>query len=139
MMGAGCEWLVDAYGCDPVALRSGHLLAAIFDRVIDDLSLHPVAAPLWHQFPGEAGVTGVVLLSESHLTCHTYPEHGHAAFNLYCCRPREEWPWANVLRDVLGAADVRVRSALRGDGRTEGRGRLATALSTDPPAVPPSA
>ena len=32
-----------------------------------------------------------VLLSESHLSGHTFPETGFAAINLYCCRPREAW------------------------------------------------
>ena len=36
----------------------------------------------FHQFEPQ-GVTGTVLLAESHLTIHTFPEHGHAAINLY--------------------------------------------------------
>jgi len=33
------------------------------------------------------GVTGLLLLTESHLACDTFPERGFASFNLYCCRP----------------------------------------------------
>jgi len=32
-------------------------------------------------------VTGLLLLTESHLACDTFPERGFASFNLYCCRP----------------------------------------------------
>jgi S-adenosylmethionine decarboxylase len=67
------------------------------------------AEPVWHVFPGEGGVTGMVLLTESHLVCHTYPEHASATFNLYCCRERPEWPWAVRLGELLGASEVTVR------------------------------
>jgi len=71
---------------------------------------------MWHLFPGAGGLTGVVLLRESHLACHTFPETGFAAFNLYCCRPRDRWAWETVLADLLGADDVHVRCEARGVG-----------------------
>ncbi len=58
---------------------------------------------------------GLLLLTESHLACHTFPERGFAAFDLYCCRRSQEWPWAKRLADALGAAEVRVRSVPRGE------------------------
>ena len=69
--------------------------------------------PQWHTFPGEGGVTGLVMLTESHLACHTYPEFGVATFNLYCCRERPAWAWDERLRDMIGARDVQVRSVNR--------------------------
>ncbi len=112
-MQIGTEWLVDAVGCRPEALRDLGSLRALFSRVIDELALTPLHEPAWHVFPGEAGVTGFVLLTESHLAVHTYPEHGAATINLYCCRPRPDWPWRERLAEILGAEDVRVRSVER--------------------------
>ena len=111
----GTEWIVDAHGCDPSSLRSCAGLGRLFARIVDELGLRPVSEPVWHVFPGQGGITGVLLLSESHLACHTFPERGFAAFDLYCCRPSQEWPWAERLADALGAADVRVRSVPRGE------------------------
>jgi S-adenosylmethionine decarboxylase len=108
-MHIGSEWLIEAAGCREDALTSVAVLGAVFARVIDELELHPLHEPAWHVFPGPGGVTGFVMLTESHLACHTYPEHGLAAINLYCCRPRPEWPWRERLADLLGAAEVRVR------------------------------
>lgn len=112
-MNAGQEWIVDATGCDPDALRDLSRLRALLDRIVVDLSLKPLGEPLWHKFPGEGGVTGLVLLSESHLACHTYPEFGVATFNLYCCRERPDWTWQQALRSALGAAEVHVRTVRR--------------------------
>jgi S-adenosylmethionine decarboxylase len=117
----GVEWLVDAHGCAPGALRSRETLAGLFDRIVAELALRPAGEAVWHVFPGEGGVTGVLLLTESHLTCHTFPEHGYAGFNLYCCRPRPEWPWPERLREILSATRVSVRSFARGGAEPDSR------------------
>ncbi|HEY2866452.1 MAG TPA: S-adenosylmethionine decarboxylase, partial [Pyrinomonadaceae bacterium] len=54
-------------------------------------------------------------LTESHLACHTYPEHGTATFNLYCCRTRPEWEWESNLKSSLGATSVNVNRIERGN------------------------
>ena len=108
-MNIGTEWLVEAVGCRADALRDVRVLDEVFTRIIVELDLHPLHAPSWHVFPGQGGVTGFVMLTESHLTCHTYPEHGVATLNLYCCRTRAEWPWRERLGQLLGATDVHVR------------------------------
>ena len=111
---AGAEVVVDARRCDPAKLRSLETMQVLFDRILTELHLRPVAAPVWHVFPGEGGITGVVLLAESHLSVHTYPETGLAAINLYCCKAIGEWPWRERLAETLGAREVGVRRVTRG-------------------------
>lgn len=106
---SGCEWVVEAYGCDAAALRDVERLQALFARVVEELSLHPVEPAAWHKFTGEGGVTGMSLLGESHLACHTFPEYGCLCLNLFCCRPRPEWDFAAYLAAEFSAAKVRVR------------------------------
>jgi S-adenosylmethionine decarboxylase len=113
-MSVGTEWLVDAEGCWPDRLRDLEKIKEVCDRIIADLQLRVVGEAMWHQFASPGGVTGLVLLTESHLACHTYPEFGIATFNLYCCRSRPDWPWAERLKDTLGARSVRVSTVVRG-------------------------
>ena len=108
-MSLGTEWVVDASGCDAETLADIDRLKLIFERIIHDLELHVLGDISWHKFPEPGGVTGIALLSESHLTCHTYPEFGAASFNLYCCRNRTTWPWERMLREMLGATEVNAR------------------------------
>jgi S-adenosylmethionine decarboxylase len=108
-MTLGTEWLIDASGCDPAALADITRLQTIFDRIIGDLELHVIGEIAWHNFASPGGVTGLAMLSESHLACHTYPEFRAATFNLYCCRDRATWPWEQMLKEMLGASDVNVR------------------------------
>jgi S-adenosylmethionine decarboxylase len=69
---------------DPTALRTGCLQA------VQQAGLQPVGQ-LFHRFAappgasGPAGVTGVVLLAESHLAVHTWPEIGAVTIDVYVC------------------------------------------------------
>ena len=110
----GTEWLVEAAGCSSEALRDVEALRSVFSRIVNDLELKTIDE-VWHKFNGEGGVTGLIALTESHLTCHTYPEHMIATFNLYCCRTRPEWNWEENLKELLGAASVRVVKIERGN------------------------
>lgn len=114
----GTEWLIEAAGCDPAALRDESAIRSVFAAVMADLGLRSVGS-VWHKFGGEGGVTGMVALTESHLACHTYPEYGTATFNLYCCRTRPEWDWENNLKSTLGASSVSVTKIDRGENITQ--------------------
>jgi S-adenosylmethionine decarboxylase len=113
-MNVGTEWLVDAEGCSAELLRDIDAVRGLCEEVIADLGLRVVGEPMWHQFPPPGGVTGLYLLTESHLASHTFPETGLAMFNLYCCRPRPPFDWEERLRALLGASRVTVRTAVRG-------------------------
>ena len=109
----GTEWLIEGEGCDQEKLRDESVLRDVFARIIDELGLKAIDS-VWHKFEGEGGVTGIVTLTESHLTCHTYPEYKIATFNLYCCRTRPEWGWEANLKVALGAHSVSVLKIERG-------------------------
>src|SRR5262245_31506048 len=113
-MESGSAWLVDAFGCDAERLRSLPALSDVFRALVLEIGLKPLGEATWHAFPGPGGVTGFLLLTESHLAVHTFPERGFAAFDLYCCRERPEWPWAVRLRALLGCERVEVRRLPRG-------------------------
>jgi S-adenosylmethionine decarboxylase len=122
----GCEWIVDAFDCIPDRLRDLTTMQRLCEAIIRDLLLHVVGEPRWHSFPGEGGVTGLYLLSESHLACHTYPEYGTATFNLVCCRDLPEWPYEAMFQRELGAGHCDVLVIPRGVRRD----RSATGLSS---------
>ncbi len=114
MKTVGTEWLIDAHGCRAEALRDLALMRSLFDRLLVQLDLHAIGEARWHKFEGEGGVTGLYLLTESHLACHTYPEHRILTLNLYCCRARPEFAWENTLKDALGASHVEIAVFERG-------------------------
>ena len=110
---SGIEWVVEAFGCSSQSLRDPAVLQDLFNSIIRGMKLRPVGATQWHQFPGTRGITGLCLLAESHLACHTFPEHGSLCLNLFCCVPRAEWDFDTVLRQLFGANAVSVRRLQR--------------------------
>ena len=113
---ASYDYLVDARDCDRRVLQSLPALRRLFERIVEELTLSPVAPAAWHVFPGAGGITGAWLLADAHLTIHTYPEAALATINLYCRGHRAEWPWDEGLRHDLGAEAVSVRVLERGPG-----------------------
>jgi S-adenosylmethionine decarboxylase len=112
----GDEWVVEAFGCDAGRLADRASLAALLDRMVNELGLRPVGPGQWHVFPPPGGITGMLLLAESHLTVHTFPEHRSLCLNLFCCTPRSTWPFAERLVEMLSAEQVSVRHLARAYG-----------------------
>jgi S-adenosylmethionine/arginine decarboxylase-like enzyme len=109
----GIEWMVDAFDCTPEACRSLGTLGRIVEELVDLLDLPPVQPPIWQTFDG-GGVTGMLLLSEGHIVCQSFPESRFAAFNVFCSHQRPDWNWDDQLAEHLGAGRVVVRELIRG-------------------------
>lgn len=76
--------LLDLYGCDVALLKDEGRLK----HMLTQAALQTGASILgshFHTFGGEGGVTGVLLLAESHISIHTWPEHGFAAIDAFIC------------------------------------------------------
>ena len=106
---SGSEWIIEAHGCGAESLKDLPRLNSLFQQIIEGMTLHPVDTGAWHQFPAPGGITGLRLLSESHIACHTFPEYGSLCLNVFCCKPRPDWDFDTPLRALFGATAVTVR------------------------------
>ncbi|HRF59501.1 MAG TPA: adenosylmethionine decarboxylase [Fimbriimonadaceae bacterium] len=79
----GSHLLVELYGCDQDALKLERSVGCAM-REAADASLATVVAESFHEFK-PYGVSGAVIIQESHYTIHTWPEHGYAAVDLFYC------------------------------------------------------
>lgn len=66
-----------------------------------------------HGFGGAHGVTGVVLLAQSHITVHTWPERGYAAFDVFMCGDCDADRAAAVIAEAVPSARVQTQGVDR--------------------------
>ena len=104
---------MEAHGCDVAALIDQHRLEELFRLIVAAMDLHPLGKTSWHQFPNTGGITGVSLLTESHLACHTFPEYSSLCLNVFCCRPRQSADFEALLKVDFTPARVSVRQVER--------------------------
>jgi len=113
MKALGRQVLVEFYDCDPALLNNPVFVegsmkeaAVVAGSSIVD-SVFRIFAP--------HGVSGVVVIAESHLAIHTWPEYGYAAVDLFTCGDKVD-PWAahDYLRDALRAGNSEYKELPRG-------------------------
>lgn len=111
----GRHLLVEYGGCE------GHILddrAAVetLMRAAAEAAGATIVTSTFHQFAPQ-GVSGVVVVEESHLSIHTWPELGYAAVDFYTCGDCEPEAAHRLLQEGLGATDFELIRVERGVGR----------------------
>ena len=111
----GKHLLIDLYGCPADLLND----VAALETVMVEAAHRAGATVLnttFHRF-SPCGVSGVVVIQESHLTIHTWPEQGFAAIDLFTCgeqtRPRRALTY---LKRTLQSEHCEVQRLVRGQG-----------------------
>ena len=79
----GCHILVELYGCAPGTLEKEPYVAIAMQDAANRSEATTVASA-FHAF-NPCGVSGAVIIQESHYTIHTWPEHGYAAVDFFFC------------------------------------------------------
>lgn len=108
----GRHVIIELWGCNDAINDAARVKAAMLDAVkaanATLLNIHV------HTFSPQ-GVTGVAVLSESHLSIHTWPEHGYAAADVFTCgETTEPQAAAEVLRDAFEATHADIKELTRG-------------------------
>ena len=108
---AGVHLLVDFWNAD-------HLDdLEVMERALRDAVTHSGATLLHihlHHFTPNAGISGVAVLAESHISVHTWPERGFAAFDIFMCGQAQPEAAVEVLEQTFAPKRTEVRRHLRG-------------------------
>jgi S-adenosylmethionine decarboxylase len=79
----GKHFLLNLYGCSSVLLNDEQFLIDLLENAAI-ASGASVLKTVSHKFDPQ-GITAICLLSESHISIHTWPEEGKAALDVYTC------------------------------------------------------
>lgn len=109
----GRHVLAEMHGCDPRSLDD----VAKVQRVFVDAAIKAgaeVREVAFHKFSPQ-GVSGVVVISESHLAVHTWPEYGYAAVDVFTCGESvNPWDAINYIAERIGSQHMTASEVKRG-------------------------
>ncbi|MGB0864240.1 MAG: adenosylmethionine decarboxylase [Saprospiraceae bacterium] len=83
MKALGKHILIELYDCDVEILNDVPAIQKAMDTAAE-LANATIVKSVFHHFSPH-GVSGVVVIQESHLAIHTWPEHGYAAVDIFTC------------------------------------------------------
>ncbi|HEY2398774.1 MAG TPA: adenosylmethionine decarboxylase [Steroidobacteraceae bacterium] len=109
----GNHILTDLFGIEAALLRDGPALESLLRRAAVDAGAR-VLSSHFHSFGEGAGITGVVLLAESHISIHTWPECGVAVADIFMCGASDAERALEILLQELAPADSQSVSVGRG-------------------------
>jgi S-adenosylmethionine decarboxylase len=113
MKSLGNQIVAEMYGCSAEKLSD---VEFITDAMMEAArrSACTIITQTFHHFSPH-GVSGAIIIAESHLAIHTWPEHGYAAVDIFTCgdlsHPEEALKY---LKEALGANQCSVTELLRG-------------------------
>ncbi|MDI9462969.1 MAG: adenosylmethionine decarboxylase [Bacillota bacterium] len=109
----GHHVLAEFYGCSAEILNDMQKI----ERTMVDAALEAgseIREVAFHKFSPQ-GVSGVIVISESHLTIHTWPELGYAAVDVFTCGTKvDPWVSCNYLKEHLAAERLTAQEIARG-------------------------
>lgn len=114
MTAPGRHGLLDLYGCDENILRDAARLQTILEQAAA-AARATVLYRRFHTFGGAGGVTGILLLAESHISIHTWPEHRYAAADIFLCGHMPAQAARRTIEHGLCARNTRWQSLIRGE------------------------
>jgi S-adenosylmethionine decarboxylase len=113
MRALGRHLLVELYGCEPRQISDVPTVQEIMVAAAKATRAN-ILDVVFHAFKPH-GVSGVVVIAESHLAIHTWPEHSFASVDVYTCgRHVNPWKAPPVLKRLMRAKKMTAMEIKRG-------------------------
>src|SRR3990172_9585989 len=110
--------IIDGYGGDPEQLADENVVGVILDRYPDDMGMTKIAPPTVVRYKGSKpedwGVSGYVMIAESHISMHTFPERRLVWADIFSCKDFDAAPIVEDLKQRFRLREMRVSILERG-------------------------
>lgn len=129
MRALGRHLLVELYGCDPEVLNDKGRVEKIMTEAARRCGA-TIVQIVFHLF-NPHGVSGVVVIAESHLAIHTWPEYRYAAVDIFTCGTKvDPWKAHEHIKEQLRAERYSTLEMTRGEMPEEDEQVTAPTLAT---------
>jgi len=127
---------IDGYGGDPGRLADENLVRALLDQFPNEIGMTKIAPPFVCPYypspegqPADWGISGFVLIAESHLSIHTFPARGLVWADIFSCKGFDAERVVERVKSTFGLRDTRLHLLERGLEYAEQVAPLAAAPS----------
>jgi S-adenosylmethionine decarboxylase len=109
---------IDGFGGDRERLSSESLVSSLLDTYPAAIGMTPISRPNVLRYvgnkPADWGVSGFVLIAESHIAIHTFPERGYVWVDIFSCKEFETDGASNRIVEAFGLTSIKTRVLERG-------------------------
>ena len=113
MNALGRHILAEYYGCDTTILTNLEFLEQSMRKAVKNSGATIIDSTFHHFSP--QGVSGVIVIAESHMAMHTWPEHGYAAVDFFTCGNRvDPYKALDYMNKILNPVKSSRKELLRG-------------------------
>lgn len=109
---------IDGFGGNPAKLGNLELVRNLLDRYPDEIGMTKITEPHCFEYRGEKpddwGVSGFVIIAESHIAIHTFPEHQQVWVDVFSCKGFDETPAIDMIVEAFSLESTRVCKLERG-------------------------
>lgn len=110
--------VVDGYGADRERLEDADLLERFLDEYPESLGMTKMVPPQVYTYHGQTpkdwGLSGFVLIAESHISIHTFPDRKYVNIDIFSCRDFDTDASRRDVEETFGLAQVKVWILERG-------------------------
>jgi S-adenosylmethionine decarboxylase len=109
---------IDGFGGDRERLSSESLVHSLLDTYPAEINMTKISEPLVLQYTGDKpedwGVTGFVIIAESHISVHTFPDRGYVWVDVFSCKEFETEGAVDRIVETFGLTHVTTKVHDRG-------------------------
>ena len=110
--------VLDGYGGVPDKLKDEDLVYRFLDDYPSEIDMTKISPPHVYRYEGQKpddwGISGFVLIAESHISVHTFPERGYLNVDIFSCKPFDAGASVDYVKTLFSVPEVQVLTLDRG-------------------------
>lgn len=116
--GFGVHLMLDGYGCSRAALEDINRIYTFLDEYPSQMDMTKIMPPYVFRYTGSVqedwGISGFVLIAESHISIHTFPEKHYLSVDMFSCKPFDTQRAAETIKEYFEIEKYEMRVLDRG-------------------------
>ena len=111
--------MVDGYNGNFETLASVEAITNFLDTLPAEIGMTKIMPPYVFKYDGgdkpeDWGISGFVIIAESHISIHTFPEKGYFSIDIFSCKDFDIPTTLEIIKSFFGTEDLEVQTTSRG-------------------------